>query len=48
MTTLHETAYPQLNVEPAARELAEIYTPTPDELDFVASIGSNDWGTSSA
>lgn len=39
MTTLHETAYPQLNIEPASRELSEIYTPTPDELDFVASIG---------
>lgn len=39
MTTLHETAYPQLNLEPAPRELADIYTPTLDELEFATSIG---------
>jgi TnpA family transposase len=38
MTTLHETAYPQLNLEPTPRELVDSYTPTLDELEFATSI----------
>lgn len=36
MTSLHETAYPRLKTEPTPKELAELYTPTADELAFVA------------
>lgn len=32
MTTVNETAYPQLHPEPRPRELSDHYTPTPDEL----------------
>lgn len=39
MTTLHETAYPQLKNDPSPRELTEVYTPTQEELVLVASIG---------
>ncbi|MBI2747416.1 MAG: Tn3 family transposase [Burkholderiales bacterium] len=39
MTTLHETAYRSLKPDPTARELAELYTPTEDELVLVAGIG---------
>ena len=38
MTTLHETAYPQLKIDPAPRELTELYSPTLDEMVFVSSI----------
>ena len=31
MTTINETAYPQLNDEPRPKELDEHYTPTDDE-----------------
>ena len=39
MSTLHETAYPRLKPDPTPRELAEVYTPTEDELALVAGIG---------
>ncbi len=39
MTTLHETAYRSLKPDPTTRELAELYTPTEDELVLVAGIG---------
>jgi hypothetical protein len=35
MSAIHETAYPRLKSAYSERELAEIYTPTPDELAFV-------------
>lgn len=35
MAALHETAYPRLKSSYSERELAEIYTPNPDELAFV-------------
>ena len=38
MTSLHETAYPRLKADPSAHTLAEIYTPTSAELDFVATL----------
>lgn len=38
MTTLHETAYPRLKPDPSPKELAEVYTPTREELAFVAAI----------
>ena len=38
MTTLHETAYPQLKIDPTPRELTELYSPTLDEMVFVSSI----------
>lgn len=38
MTSLHETAYPQLKADPSPKELELFYTPTADELAFVAEI----------
>lgn len=35
MTAIHETAYPRLKSVYSDRELAEIFTPTPGELEFV-------------
>ena len=35
MASLHETAYPRINPDLDARELAEIFSPTQIELDFV-------------
>ena len=32
MPTIHETAYPRLKNNPSPRELADIYTPTKDEM----------------
>lgn len=40
MSTLSETAYPQLNSDPSPKELKDAYTPTADELSFVESIAS--------
>ncbi len=40
MTALNETAYPRLNPEPSPKELKDSFTPTADELAFVASIAS--------
>lgn len=37
MATLHETAYPRLKPDPTAKELRDVYTPTPAELDFVVA-----------
>lgn len=37
MSSVNETAYPQLKTEFTAKELQDIYTPTPAELGFVAS-----------
>lgn len=38
MATVQETAYPRLKPDPTAKELEEIYTPTPTELTFVRDI----------
>lgn len=38
MSSLHETAYPRLKPDPSPKELADIYTPTDDELAYVATI----------
>lgn len=38
MTTLHETAYPRLKPDPTAKELCEIYSPSPAELTFVRTV----------
>jgi len=38
MATVQETAYPRLKPDPTAKELEEIYTPTPAELSFVRDI----------
>lgn len=35
MTSLHETAYPRLKLEPSTQELRDVYTPTAAELRFV-------------
>lgn len=34
MTAIYETAYPRMKSRISAKELAEIYTPTPDEIRF--------------
>ena len=38
MSTLHETAYPRLKSNPTPKELAEIYSPTTEELQLVARL----------
>src|SRR5687768_176176 len=35
---IHETAYPRLKASVTARDLLEIYTPTPEECAFAASL----------
>lgn len=40
MTALNETAYRRLNPDPSPKELKDSFTPTEDELAFVASIAS--------
>ncbi|WP_449415980.1 Tn3 family transposase [Phormidium nigroviride] len=37
MTLIDRTAYPRFKQYPSAKELAELYTPTPEELKFVKS-----------
>src|SRR5690242_11360011 len=37
MSSVHETAYPRLKEEFTEQELVAIYTPTPEELRFVAA-----------
>jgi len=34
MASIHETAYPRIKSDPSARDLVEVYTPTPEELQF--------------
>jgi uncharacterized protein DUF4158 len=36
--TIHETAYPRLKNNPSPRELADIYTPTKDEMALAESV----------
>lgn len=40
MSTIQDTAYPQLKKDLSARELAAIYTPTPDDCAFAASVSA--------
>jgi TnpA family transposase len=37
MTAIARTAYPSFKQRPTAKELAEVYTPTPEEIEFVRS-----------
>ncbi|MBK1991002.1 Tn3 family transposase, partial [Sphaerospermopsis aphanizomenoides BCCUSP55] len=37
MTGIERTAYPRFKQHPTAKELAELYTPTPEEIKFVKS-----------
>lgn len=37
MTSINRTAYPKFKQFPDAKELAELYTPTPEEIKFVKS-----------
>lgn len=37
MPEVHETAYPRLKSNPSRRDLAEVYTPTPEEMAFAES-----------
>lgn len=37
MTAIERTAYPRFKQHPSAKELAELYTPTPEEIKFVKS-----------
>ncbi len=38
MPSIHETAYPRLKAAVTARDLAEVYTPTPEERTLAASL----------
>ena len=35
MTAIERTAYPRFKRRPSAQELADVYTPTADELTFI-------------
>ena len=48
MSSLHETAYPRLKPDPSPKELADIYTPTDDELAYVATIAKRPVGRTAA
>jgi TnpA family transposase len=37
MTVIERTAYPRFKQHPSAKELAELYTPTPEEIKFIKS-----------
>ena len=37
MTAIERTAYPRFTRAPSAKELREIYTPTPGDIAFVAT-----------
>ncbi|MDZ4872182.1 MAG: hypothetical protein CLLPBCKN_001570 [Chroococcidiopsis cubana SAG 39.79] len=41
MTVIDRTAYPRFKSQPTAKELADLYTPTSDEIAFVQSHTSN-------
>lgn len=38
MPSIHETAYPRLKASVTARDLAEIYTPAPEEVTLATSL----------
>src|SRR5262245_47139859 len=38
MPSMHETAYPRLKASVTAHDLAEVYTPTPEEITLAASL----------
>jgi hypothetical protein len=38
MPSIHETAYPCLKAAVTARDLAEVYTPTPEEMTLAAAL----------
>jgi hypothetical protein len=38
VTALERTAYPRFKRRPTAKELAEVYTPTAEDLGFVRGI----------
>jgi hypothetical protein len=38
MPSMHETAYPRLKAAVTARDLAEVYTPTPEVMTLAASL----------
>src|SRR3546814_8745158 len=40
MSTIQDTAYPQLKKDLSARELAAIYTPTADECAFAMGVSA--------
>lgn len=42
MATIHETAYPRLKTAVTARDLEEVYRPTPEEVAKAASLTRND------
>lgn len=39
MSSIHETAYPRFKPEITPRELADVYTPTPEEQAFARRQG---------
>jgi hypothetical protein len=42
MPSIHETAYPRLKAAITARDLAEVYTPTPEEMTLAASLAGSE------
>ena len=44
MTAIDRTAYPRFKSQPTVKELADLYTPTSDEIAFVQSHTSNSSG----
>lgn len=44
MTAIDRTAYPRFKTHPSTKELAELYTPTPEEITFAQTQVSNHSG----
>ena len=42
MANIHETAYPRLKASVTARDLTEVYTPTPEEVTLATSLTRSD------
>jgi hypothetical protein len=40
MTSIERTAYPRLKRRPSAQELADVYTPTTEDLAFIRAHGA--------
>src|SRR6266566_7466347 len=45
MTSIERTAYPRLKRRPSAQELADVYTPTVEDLAFIRASARGPWST---
>ncbi len=48
MASIHETAYPRIKSDPSARDLGEVYTPTPEGRVLLDPEVTDRWGVPAA